>query len=61
MGGVLWTLAAGTVFFAAYEQWRMLDAFWYSFVTLTTIGSVRGWTDEDVLYFSEFGDHTGNY
>ena len=31
-------LVAGTVLFSEFEQWDKLDAFYFSFVTLTTIG-----------------------
>jgi len=35
---VVITLLTGTLFYAKVEGWRMLDAFYFSFITLTTIG-----------------------
>lgn len=32
------TLFTGTVFYARVEGWSLLDAFYFSFITLTTIG-----------------------
>lgn len=32
------TLLTGTVFYARVEGWSLLDAFYFSFITLTTIG-----------------------
>jgi len=35
---VLVTLLTGTLFYAKAEGWNLLDAFYFSFMTLTTVG-----------------------
>ncbi len=37
-GGVALTVAAGALVFGVCEEWRPLDAVWWAFVTVTTIG-----------------------
>jgi voltage-gated potassium channel len=32
------TLVSGSIFYAKVEGWSLLDAFYFSFITLTTIG-----------------------